>query len=65
METAKDTRHTAIVTAITVELQRQAEAGSARVDVDALADAVQRVMDPPPPAAEGQRPENLNSSNDG
>ncbi|PXA98996.1 hypothetical protein DMC47_05250 [Nostoc sp. 3335mG] len=61
----KDARHTAVVTAITVELQRQAEAGAQRIDVEALADAVLRIIDPLPPVAEGRRPEELNSSNDG
>lgn len=65
METAKETHHTAVATAITVELQRQAEAGAQRIDVDDLADAVLRVIDPEPPIAEGRRPEELNSSNDG
>lgn len=65
METARETHRVAIATAITVELQRQAEAGEIRIDVDALADAVLRVLDPHPPLAEGQRPEDLNSSNDG
>ena len=65
METARDTQRTAIATAITAELQRQAEEGAQRIDVDALADAVLHVLDPVPPVSEGQRPEELNSSNDG
>ena len=65
METASHTHRTAIATAITAELQRQAEAGAQRIDVEALADAVLRVLDPQPPMAEGQRPEELNSSTDG
>lgn len=65
METARETHREAIATAITAELQRQAEAGAQRIDVDALADAVMHVLDPRPPAAEGRRPEELNSSNDG
>lgn len=65
METAKETHRTAIATALSAELQRQAEAGAQRVDVEALAEAVLRVLDPHPPLAEGQRPEELNSSNDG
>ena len=65
METARETQRVAIATAISSELQRQAEAGAQRVDVDALAEAVLRVLDPHPSLAEGQRPEDLNSSNDG
>lgn len=65
METAKDTQRTAIATAITAELQRQAEDGAQRIDVEALADAVMQSIDPAPPVSEGQRPEELNSSNDG
>jgi hypothetical protein len=65
METAKDSQRTAIATAITIELQRQAEAGAQRIDVEALADAVLHIVEPAPPVAEGRRPEELNSSNDG
>jgi hypothetical protein len=65
METARETHRVAVATALSAELQRQAEAGAQRVDVEALADAVLRVLDPHPPMAEGQRPEDLNSSNDG
>ncbi len=65
METAKDEQRVAIATALTAELQRQAETGAQRVDVDALADAVLSILEPEPPAAEGWRPEEINSSNDG
>jgi len=65
METARETHRSAIAAAISAELQRQAKAGALRIDVDALADAVLRALDPHPPLAEGQRPEELNSSNDG
>lgn len=65
METARETHRTAIAAAISAELQRQAEAGEQRVDVGALAEAVLRVFGPPASLAEGQRPEELNSSNDG
>jgi hypothetical protein len=65
MEMADQTeRRQAIATAITAELERQALAGAARVDVDALASAVEAALDPPPPASEGRRPEELNSTND-
>jgi hypothetical protein len=65
METDKDTQRTAVATAITAELQRQAEDGAQRIDVDALAEAVLQALDPVPPVSEGRRPEELNSSNDG
>ena len=57
-------RRQAIITAITAELERQAQAGAARIDVDALAKAVEDALDPPPPMAEGRRPEDLNATND-
>lgn len=65
METARQEHRAAIAAALASELQRQAEAGAQRVDVDALAEAVLRKLDPLPPLTEGQRPEELNSSNDG
>ncbi len=65
METAREMHRAAITAAISAELQRQAEAGAQRIDVEALASAVLRTLDPLPPLAEGQRPEDLNSSNDG
>ena len=65
METDKDLQRTAVSTAITVELQRQAEAGAQRVDVEALADAVLIAIQPQAPEAEGRKPNELNSSNDG
>ncbi|SFV38380.1 hypothetical protein SAMN05216456_3387 [Devosia crocina] len=65
METDKDTQRTAIATAITAELQRQADLGAQRIDVEALAEAVMNALDPVPPMSEGRRPEELNSSNDG
>ena len=65
METARHQHRAAIAAALTAELQRQAETGAQRVDVEALAEAVLRRLDPLPPLAEGQRPEELNSSNDG
>lgn len=66
METTNDSgpRHTAIATAITEEIDRQAHAGASRIDVDALAQAVEEVIDPPPPLSEGKRPSELNSTND-
>jgi hypothetical protein len=61
--------HQAITTAINAELQRQAMAGAHRVDIDALAGAVERVIDDEEhihlPQSEGRRPYELNSDNDG
>ncbi|KKB77810.1 hypothetical protein VW35_14240 [Devosia soli] len=65
METAKDNRRSAIVEALSHELQRQADTGAQRIDVEALADAVERALHPMPVEAEGRRPDELNSSNDG
>ena len=67
METAKDfaeIRRRAIATALTAELERQAQAGASRIDVEALAEAVDLALDPTPPAAEGKRPSELNATND-
>jgi len=67
MGTAKDSteqRHQAIVTALASELERQAASGASRVDVDALATAVEVALDPDLPMAEGRRPSELNATND-
>lgn len=66
METVdRETGHRqAIATAITAELERQAQAGAVRIDVDALAEAVDQALNPSPPMAEGRRPEELNATND-
>lgn len=66
MATAEEMdRRQAIATAISAELERQALAGAARVDVEALASAIEEALDPPPPANEGKRPFELNATNDG
>lgn len=59
-----DPRRQAIVTALTAELERQAATGASRIDVDALAEAVETALDPAPPASEGRRPSELNATND-
>jgi hypothetical protein len=65
METADVTdRRQAIATAISAELERQALAGAARVDVEALAGAIEEALDPRPPANEGRHPDELNATND-
>ncbi len=68
METAEDNstiRRQAIATALAAEIERQAQAGASRIDVDALAEAVDRALDPVPPISEGKRPDELNATNDG
>lgn len=57
-------RRQAIVTAISAELERQASAGAVRVDVEALASAIDEALDPAPPASEGRHPDELNATND-
>lgn len=67
METANDPsslRHQAIATALAAEIERQAQSGASRIDVEALASAVEVALDPPPPASEGKRPSELNATND-
>jgi len=53
----------AIATAIAAEFARQ-EVDLGRIDLDALARAVEMAVEPPPPIAEGKRPDDLNSTND-
>ena len=60
-----DTRRQAIVTAITAELDRQAKDGEPRVNVEALAIAVEIALDPIAPLSEGKHPAELNATNDG
>jgi hypothetical protein len=61
--------HQAIVSALAAELQRQALGGAHRVDMDALAEAVEHAIEDDGPVAhtvaEGQRPSELNANNDG
>jgi hypothetical protein len=67
METANelsDLRHQAIATALAAELERQAQSGASRIDVDALASAVEKALDPDLPLAEGRHPSELNATND-
>ena len=67
-QTLSENTHQVIATAISAELQRQALGGAHRVDVDALAGAVERVIEDEDhihlPQAEGRRPDQLNSDND-
>lgn len=57
-------RRQAIATALAAELERQATTGASRIDIQALAEAVDLALDPAPPAAEGRRPSELNATND-
>ena len=57
-------RRQAIATAIRAELERQAQNGAVRIDVDALAEAIDITLDPPAPAGEGRHPDELNATND-
>lgn len=57
-------RRQALVIALTAEIERQARAGASRIDVEALAAAVERVLVPAPPAGEGRHPSELNATND-
>jgi hypothetical protein len=67
METANDLsqmRRQAIATALAAELERQAQSGASRIDVEALASAVENALEPDPPLAEGRHPSELNATND-
>jgi hypothetical protein len=67
METANDLsqmRRQAIATALAAELERQAQSGASRIDVEALASAVENALEPEPSLAEGRRPSELNATND-
>ena len=64
MASIEGSRRQAIATAITAELERQAKDGEPRVNVEALAQAVDIALDPVPPASEGKRPGELNATND-
>ncbi|SFC79608.1 hypothetical protein [Devosia psychrophila] len=65
MASADDSRRQAIVTAITAELDRQAKDGEPRVNIEALANAVEIALDPVAPVSEGKHPAELNANNDG
>ncbi len=64
MDRDEPSRRQAIVTAITAELERQAKDGEPRVNVEAMAEAIDIALDPVPPLSEGKRPAELNSTND-
>jgi hypothetical protein len=64
MDSGDATRRQAIATAIAGELDRQAREGATRVDIEALAEAIDIALDPLPPTSEGKRPQELNATND-
>ena len=61
-------RRETIAGVISAELERQAQQGAVRVDVDALAAAIETALLSEEPlnamAGEGTRPEDLNATND-
>jgi len=61
---ASGLRRRAIATALAAELERQAQNGAKRIDVEALATAVDGALDPAPPVSEGKHPGELNATND-
>lgn len=58
-------RRARIAAAISRELDRQAHQNSSRIDVEAMAMAIDAVLDAPVPPTEGQHPQDLNATNDG
>lgn len=64
MDDATGGRRQVIATAIAAELARQAREGAGRVDVDALAAAIDDALLPDLPTDEGRRPDELNATND-
>jgi len=66
METAKagPERRQIIAMAVGAELERQARDGATRIDIEALAEAVDVALDMPAAAGEGRRPQDLNATND-
>jgi hypothetical protein len=64
MDSESGLRRQAIATAISAELERQALDGASRVDIEALAEAVDVALDPVLPVSEGKRPQDLNATND-
>ncbi|WP_240231678.1 hypothetical protein [Devosia lacusdianchii] len=65
MDSEEPARRQTIATAIAAELERQALDGAARIDVDALANAIDDALEAVDlPMAEGTRPEDLNATND-
>lgn len=64
-EQENGSRRQAIASALGGELQRQAGTGASRIDVQALAEAVEKALAPSQPLSEGTKPSALNAGNDG
>jgi hypothetical protein len=67
METANpqyEDRHGAIATALDTEIDRQAKSGANRIDVNALAVAVEDAITPTRLSLDGKSPSELNATND-
>lgn len=64
MDSEPGGRLRAITAAIAAELHRQGGDSPARVDVRALAQAVDEALEAHLPLTEGRRPEDLNATND-
>lgn len=57
-------RRQIIATAIAAELERQGIGSAERIDIDALAGAVEQALGTSAPEDEGKRPDELNATND-
>ncbi len=60
----KERRREAIRLAIAGELERQAKGRASRIDIEALADAVETAIGNDRPFTEGTKPDDLNATND-
>lgn len=57
-------RRQVITSALNEEIDRQAHSGATRLDVEALAEAVEHALEPGQEVSEGKRPSELNATND-
>jgi hypothetical protein len=57
-------RRQTIATALAAELERQNAGSAERLDIDALAGAVEQALGAAAPEGEGKRPDELNATND-
>jgi hypothetical protein len=57
-------RRAAIGSAIATELERQAHEGAVRIDIEALADAIELAIAGHGDVGEGKHPDELNATND-
>jgi hypothetical protein len=61
---SKSSRRAAIGAAIATELERLARDGAVRIDVEALADAIEVAIAGHSDVGEGKHPDELNATND-